>query len=256
MLGNNDRISDYDAVVLIVSDGTLHSETTVMRLKEALAMNLTVLPVVIGGNWWSNVWLRRKFKEYRFRSPYSFIAKESDKLGLYSQLIALSGAMIAGDPFGRIYSFLSDLDCQIIRDGEVIAEIKGGKPTDVSLYLGKHHLKIKCKEPDAVKELTISVDSIEVEEKTAISTRFMSIIRISSDINCSLYENNMLIKGIRANQDEIVYLPVGTHKLKFRHPVYSNLNRYVTVKLRPDENIRVVYTFPHTPKVSLLDLNN
>ena len=41
----------------------------------------------------------------------------------------------------------------------------------------------------------------------------------------------------------------GTHKLKFQHPIHKNLNRYITVKIKVDEDMGIVYNFPYSPKV-------
>lgn len=253
LLASGGNVADYDVVIFVLSRAAAHDESIGSRLKEASGLNKTFIPVIFGGNPWKNLYLRFKFRDYRFRSSYYYVSRIRHKLSLFSQLVSISGAMVVGDPLGKVFSFTSDLDCRIVRDGEIIAEIKKGRPQDVTLYLGKHHLTIKCSGTDAVKEVTISVDSLEDTDKETINTRFISKVRITSSINCTLYDNNNKINAVRAHEAMVIWLTAGAHRLKFLHPVHRSLNRYVTLKLRPDEDKIVEYNFPRTPEVRPFD---
>lgn len=66
-------------------------------------------------------------------------------------------------------------------------------------------------------------------------------------IDCSIYDNNRLITNLTAQEEAIIHLRPGTHKVKFQHPVYRNLNGYISLKIKPDENKGIVYNCPFSP---------
>ena len=247
ILDETQSVVDFEVVIFVLSNGAKTDSGIAVQLKEASDLNKSFLPVIIGGNWWKNWLLKSTFKGPNFHSNYYSLHKISHMLGFCSQLISFSGATVVGDPFGRVYTFTSDQDCQIIRNHVVIAEIPGGQSQDVTLYLGTHKLKIKCNSLNVIKNVTLLVDDIETSEKEIISSRFISDVKITSSIDCSIYENNRLITNITAQEETIIHLQPGAHKLKFLHPVHKNLNRYISLKIKPDENKGIVYNCPFSP---------
>ena len=99
------------------------------------------------------------------------------------------------------------------------------------------------------KELSLSVDDIDSTEKIIIDTKFIPDVKITSSMDMSIIEDKQLITDIRENESKIIKLLPSTHKLKFQHPIHKNLNRYITVKIKVDEDIGIVYNFPYSPKV-------
>ena len=79
--------------------------------------------------------------------------------------------------------------------------------------------------------------------------KFIPEVKIISSMDMSIIEGKQLLTDIRENEATIIKLIPGTHKLKFQHPIHKNLNRYITVKIKVDEDIGIVYNFPYSPKV-------
>ena len=103
------------------------------------------------------------------------------------------------------------------------------------------------------KDLTLNVDNIESDDNVVIDIRFIPDVKITSSMDFSLYEGNEFITNVSSTQETIIKLAPGTHKLKFQHSVHKNLNRYINVKIRVDENKGIVYNFPYSPKECSFD---
>ena len=142
LLGDNDSVVEYEVVFFVLSNGASKNPCIQTLLKEASDLNKIFLPAIIGEGWFKNWLLKRKFKSVGFHSPYYYLNNVKDMLIIYTQLMSFSGSIVVGDPFGRLYTFNSDANCQIVRNNDVIAEITAGQSRDVTLYLGKHKLKI------------------------------------------------------------------------------------------------------------------
>lgn len=249
----NDSVVDYEVVISVLSDGARNDNDVLTLLKEASNLNKIFLPIIFSGSTLKNWFLKRRFKGPDLRAPYYSLNKTQNMLSFYSQLMSLSGSAVVGDPFGKVYTFLSDQDCQIIKNHDVIAEIKGGQSQNVTLYLGRHKLKIKCGSLDLTKDLTINVDNLETADDVAVNTRFIPDVKITSSMDFALYEGKEYITDVSSTQDTIIKLTPGSHKLKFQHPVHKNLNRYITIKIKVDENKGIVYDFPYSPKECSFD---
>ena len=249
LLGDNDSVVEYEVVIFVLSNGAHNNPSIQTLLKEASDLNKIFLPPIIGNGLIKNLLLKRKFAKNDFHSPYYYLNNVKDMLIFYTQLMSFSGSTVVGDPFGRVYTFNADTDCQIIRNHDVIAEITAGQSRDVTLYLGKHRLKITTTALDLTKELDLSVNDIENTEKITIDTKFIPEVKIISSMDMSIIEGKQLLTDIRENEATIIKLIPGTHKLKFQHPIHKNLNRYITVKIKVDEDIGIVYNFPYSPKV-------
>lgn len=253
ILGENDTIIDYEVVIFFLSDGALKNDAIQTLLNEASGLNKIFLPTIIGKGLIKNWLLKRKFKKWDFHSQYYSINNVGDKLKLYTQLMSFSGATVVGDPFGREYTFSSDVDCQIIRNHIVIAEILAGQSKNVTFYTTKHRLNITSPALGLTKEINLSVNNIDIKEIARIDTKFVSDVKITSSMDFSIIENERFITDIKANESKIIKLTPGTHKLKFQHHVHKNLNRYITVKIKFDTDIGIVYNFPYSPKVCFIN---
>lgn len=249
LLSDNDSVVEYEVVIFVLSNGARNNPSIQTLLKEASDLNKIFLPSIIGNGLIKNWLLKRKFAKNNFHSPYYYLNNVKDMLLFYTQLMSFSGSTVVGDPFGRVYTFYADTDCQIIRNQDVIAEISAGQSIDVTLYLGKHRLKITTTALDLTKELDLSVNDIENSEKITIDTKFIPEVTITSSIDMSIIEGKQFLAAIRENEATIIKLLPGTHKLKFQHPIHKNLNRYITVRIKVDEDIGIVYNFPYSPKV-------
>ena len=247
LLGDNDSVVEYEVVIFVLSNGAHNNPSIQTLLKEASDLNKIFLPSIIGNVLIKNWLLKRKFAKIDFHSPYYYLNNVKDMLIFYTQLMSFSGSTVVGDPFGRVYTFNADTDCQIIRNHDVIAEITAGQSRDVTLYLGKHKLKITTTALDLTKELDLSVNDIENTEKITIDTKFIPEVKITSSMDMSIIEGKQLLTDIKENKATIIKLTPG--KLKFQHPIHKNLNRYITVKIKVDEDIGIVYNFPYSPKV-------
>ena len=72
------------------------------------------------------------------------------------------------------------------------------------------------------------------------------IVKIKTTIDCSIFENEQFIANIKSTEESLVYLTLGTHKLKFEH---GGLIRYITISAKPGEgNKSIFYEFPYSPR--------
>lgn len=246
VVDNDVSMANFDVVIPAISQGAIADDDIPSLLKKASHLNKTFLPVLMGNCMWKNWNLKRKFKGFEFRSPYYCLNKDNDRLRFFSQLVSLSGLEIVGDPYGRVFSVVADQDCQVIRSNEVIAELFGGQPKDITLYLGRHKLNVKCKCFDISKVLILKVDDISSDDKESIKISFFLKLIIESTANCLLYDGDAFLAKIICNQESVIQLPPGHHKLKFEHPTCKYLNRYCSINMNKSK--RVVYTFPSSPQ--------
>ena len=248
LLKSYHSVMNYEIVVFVLSKGSTNNVDIRRKIKEACDLNKIFLPIIIGGNWWKSWYLLHKYRWPNFHTDVYLLNNMKSIQKFYTQLMSFSGAHISGDPFGKTFIFITDKDCKIIRNQEVIAEISSNVPQDVTLFKGKHCLQLHCKEFDVIKSLDICVDILDNEQKEVIKIRFVSSIKIRASLNCSLYEDDRFISEISNNQETVIYLLPGKHKLKFLHPIYKNLNRYITIRTTVDEDKGIIYDFPKKPK--------
>jgi len=248
ILSTHESIIDYEVVIFVLSNSAINDFDLNKQLQEASGLNKIFLPIIIGGNWWKDWLLKRKYKGPDLHTGIYSLRKVSHMLSFYTQLMSFSGATIIGDPFGCVYTFRSDVDCQIIRNHDIIAEIYSGESKNVTLYLGNHKLKLQSVALDLEKDVNIHVDDIDNNEETIIEMKFIPDIKITSSIDCSIHENNEFLTYIQSGEEKILKLLPGHHKLKFQHPLHKNLNRYINVKIKVNEDKKIVYEFPKSPK--------
>lgn len=248
LLKSYQSVIKYDIFVFVLSKGAINNADIRRQVKEACDLNKTFLPIIIGGNWWKSWYLLHKYRWPNFHSDVYLLNNMKSIKKFYTQLMSLAGAHISGDPFGKTFVFITDKDCKIIRNQEVIAEVASNVPQDVTLFIGNHCLQLYCKEFDVIKSLNICVDTLDNEQKEVVTISFVSSIKIRASLNCSLYEEDRFISKISKNQETVIYLLSGKHKLKFLHPKHKNLNRYITIRTTAGEDKGIIYDFPQKPK--------
>lgn len=247
ILNNTESTVEYGVVLIVISKGLMKDACLERQLKEARDLNKTFIPVILAGNWINRLLLKQKFKSSNFckRHIYS-LGKTSEMLAFYKQLMSLAGCTISGDPFGKVFTFISDSDCKISRKGEVIAEITKDIPKKVTLYKGTHNLKVSNVSRGSDMHMAIKVDKLE-SMPTIIEARFHCDVYIKSGIDCTLFENDEEVARLIAGETTIVKLWTGNHKLKFAHPKQIRLNRYISLNIAPNESKYIVHRPPKSP---------
>lgn len=249
----HDSVAGYEVFVFVLSPAALTDSRLERRLKEVSDLNRIFLPVIIGGNSFTNWLLKKRYKGPNLRAGFYTLQKEEHRLRFYAQLMSYAGAVVTGDTFGQIFRFSSGVACKLLRNNEVIAELPGGgKSQDVTLFCGEHALKFVCDSLKCTKELTLSVGHIDNSDLRTIDVKFCSDVILFSNINYAVYDDNALIAELVANTSAMVYLPPGRHKLRFIHPLHKNLNRYIEVTIKPDEAKRITCIVPRKPYAEIL----
>lgn len=249
ILNNTESSVEYGVVLIVISKGLMKDACLERQLKEARDLNKTFIPVILAGNWINRLLLKQKFKSSNFckRHIYS-LGKTSETLAFYKQLMSLAGCTISGDPFGKVFTFISDSDCKISRKGEVIAEITKDIPKKVTLYKGKHDLKVSNALIGSDLNIVTKVDSLEGVRPSTIEVRFHCDVYIKSEIDCTLLENDVEIARLAGGETTVVKLWAGSHKLKFAHPKQIRLNRYISLNIAPNESKYIVHRPPKSPR--------
>lgn len=249
ILNNTESTVEYGVVLIVISKGLMKDACLERQLKEARDLNKTFIPVILTGNWINRLLLKQKFKSSNFckRHIYS-LGKISEMLAFYKQLMSLAGCTISGDPFGKVFTFISDSDCKISRKGEVIAEIKKDIPKRVTLYKGTHNLKVSNISRGSDMHMAIKVDRFDSALPSTIEVRFHCDVHIKSNIDCILSENGVEITKLTAGETTIVKLWTGNHKLKFGHTKQIRLNRYISLKIAPNDSKYILHKPPKSPR--------
>jgi len=249
ILNNTESTVEYGVVLIVISKGLMKDACLERQLKEARDLNKTFIPVILAGNWINRLLLKQKFKSSNFckRHIYS-LGKTSEMLDFYKQLMSLAGCTISGDPFGKVFTFISDSNCKISRNGEVIAEIKKDIPKTVTLYKGKHDLKVSNALIGSELHIPVKVDRLEGVMPQTIEVRFHCDVYIKSEIDCTLLENDVEIARLAGGETTVVKLWAGSHKLKFAHPKQIRLNRYISLNIVPNESKYIVHRPPKSPR--------
>ncbi len=249
ILGSTESTVEYEVVMIIISKGLVKDACLSSQLKEARDLNKTFIPVILAGNWINRLLLKQKFKSNKLykRHIYS-LGKTSEMLDFYKQLMSLAGCTISGDPFGKVFTFISDSNCKISRNGEVIAEIKKDIPKTVTLYKGKHYLKVSNALIGSELHIPVKVDRLEGVMPQTIEVRFHCDVYIKSEIDCTLLENDVEIARLAGGETTVVKLWAGNHKLKFAHPKQIRLNRYISLNIAPNESKYIVHRPPKSPR--------
>ena len=154
----SESIMDFDVVIFVLSKDALSDEFVLNNLKEASDLNKTFVPVILGGNFFTNWLLKKRYQGPDLRTPFLSLTKEDDMFAFMQQLASLGGSKILGDAYGIEAEFNVDLDCNVLRNNEFIAESNTSKSIKVTLYKGKHKLIFQSKKyPDLSTELKIKV---------------------------------------------------------------------------------------------------
>ena len=233
---------DYDVVVYIHSKYATEDAQVAKWLKEASDLNKTFVPVILGGNVLSNKILIYKYKGPNLRSSFLQLRKDDDFFELCKSLTSYVGKELSGDAYGAIVNFVFDVDCKIIKDGTVIAEVLADRVTPVTLYLGSHNLTYQ---PDIDNCLSYNeiLEIKDLGQTQTVKLNFCKKLSISSDILCDVYQNDRLVTQLCANENRTVALIAGMSNIRFQSIEFPDIAKTITTKIGDNnEPINVKFT--------------
>ena len=248
VLNSSDSTVDFDAVLYIHSKSAIEDSQVSKWLKEASDLNKTFIPVIIGGNIISNKFLIFKYRGPNLRSSFLQLRKDDDYLELCKNLTSFVGKILSGDAYGATVNFVFDVDCKIIKDGIVIAEVLADAVTPVTLYLGTHNLTYQ---PDIDKRMSINevLDIKDLEQSLDVEYNFCKKVNVSTDILCDVYQNDRLVARLNPNEPQNLPLIAGRCNLCFQSVDYQDINKILTTKIE-EENCPIDIKF--TADIELL----
>ena len=248
VLNSSDSTVDFDAVLYIHSKSAIEDSQVSKWLKEASDLNKTFIPVIIGGNIISNKFLIFKYRGPNLRSSFLQLRKDDDYLELCKTLTAYVGKILSGDAYGATVNFVFDVDCKIVKDGMVIAEVLADAVTPVTLYLGTHNLTYQ---PDIDKRMSINevLDIKDLEQSLDVEFNFCKKVNVSTDILCDVYQNDRLVARLNPNEPQNLPLIAGRCNLCFQSVDYQDINKILTTKIE-EENCPIDIKF--TADIELL----
>lgn len=166
LLSPGDSVADYEVVLYVLSKDSMKDEAVTAQLVEASHLNKTFIPVIPGGNWFSSWLMERRYKGPDLRSPILHLRKDDQMHAFMQQLASYSGTNISGDFYGAEIEISVDLECRILRDGNIIAESGHTGGLSIFLYKGTHKLTLRStKYPELSEEIKIKVRKIPSSQK-------------------------------------------------------------------------------------------
>lgn len=168
----SESIVDFDVVIFVLSKDALSDEFVLNNIKFASDLNKTFVPVIIGGNFFTNWLLKKRYQGPDLRTPFLSLKKDDDMFAFIQQLASFGGSKILGDAYGIDVEFNVDLDCKVLRNDVFIAESNPSKLVKITLYKGNHRLIFQSKKyPDLSTEVKIKVKNL--------STRISKDVKIA-----------------------------------------------------------------------------
>lgn len=242
VLNSSDTTVDFDVVVYIHTKNAIEDPQLLNWLKEACDLNKTFIPVIIGGNWLSNKLEILKYKGPNLRSSFLQLRKDEDYYELCNYLTSFVGKELIGDAYGATVDFLFDVDCKILKDNIIIAEIPANIKTPVTLYYGKHSLIFQ----PIIGSLTGKKEVVEIKdlnERLSIEFNFCERVAVSCDLICDVYQNGRLMA--RINPDDTCLLPLiaGLSKIRFQCVDFQDMTRTFKVEVNHGSNKPIVVRF-------------
>lgn len=249
VLNSSDTTVDFDIVVYIHSKNAIEDSRVLKWLKEASDLNKTFIPVIIGGNWLSNKLEILKYKGPNLRSSFLQLRKDVDYYQLFNYLTSYVGKGLIGDAYGATVDFLFDVDCKILKDNIIIAEIPANIKTPVTLYLGKHSLILQ----PIIDSLTGKKEVVEIKdlnERLSIEFNFCERVTVSCDLLCDVYQNGRLMA--RINPDDTCLLPLitGLSIIRFQCVDFQDMSRTFKVEVNHGSNKPIVVQFTANVQLS------
>ncbi len=248
VLNSSDSTVDFDAVLYIHSKSAIEDSQVYKWLKEASDLNKTFIPVIIGGNIFSNKFLIFKYRGPNLRSSFLQLRKDKDFLELCKALTSFVGKILSGDAYGATVNFVFDVDCKIIKDGIVIAEVLADTISPVTLYLGAHNLTYQ---PDIDKRMSINevLEIKDLDQSFDVEYNFCKKVNVSTDILCDVYQNDRLVARLNANEPQDLPFIAGRCNLRLQSVDYQDINKILTTKVE-EENCPIDIKF--TADIELL----
>lgn len=161
LMSSSESIADFEVVVFVLSTESIEDEQVKMWVKEASDLNKTFIPVIIGGNFFTNWLLQRRYKGPNLRTSFLTLRKENNVSTFLKQLAGYGGSKVHGDVYGTEVEFHTDLDCKVYRNNEIIAESNTSCITKILLYKGTHRLTFQSKKyPDLTTDIDIVVKDL------------------------------------------------------------------------------------------------
>ena len=161
LITSSESIVDFDVMVFVLSKDALADEKVLQYIKEASDLNKTFIPVIIGGSFFTNWLLKKRYHGPDLRTPFLSLNKEDDMFVFMQQLASFGGSKILGDAYGIDAEFNVDLDCKVLRNDEFIAESNNSNLIKITLFKGIHRLIFQSKKyPDLSTEVKLKVKSL------------------------------------------------------------------------------------------------
>jgi len=161
MITSSESVIDYEVVIFVLSKDAMQDAIVTKSLKEASDLNKLFLPVILGGNLFSNWLLKKSYKGPDLRTSILSLRKDEDMRTFMQQIASYGGSKILGDVYGAKVEFDVDLDCNILRDNSIIAEGVSTTNLHITLYKGIHKLVFQSKKyPDLTTEIKVKVKHI------------------------------------------------------------------------------------------------
>ena len=249
VLNSSDTTVDFDVVVYIHTKNAIEDPQILNWLKEASDLNKTFIPVIIGGNWLSNKLEILKYKGPNLRSSFLQLRKDEDYYELCNYLTSFVGKELIGDAYGAIVDFVFDVDCKILKDKVVIAEVPANIKTPVTLYLGTHNL-ICQPVIDSLMGKEEVVEIKDLNKRLSIEYNFCERVAVSSDLKCDVYQNDRLLA--RINPKDTCHLPLiaGLSNIRFQCVDFQDISKTITVEIAHGSNKPIVAQFTANVKLA------
>ena len=161
LITSSESFVGFDVVFFVLSKDALADEKVLHYIKEASGLNKTFIPVIIGGNFFTNWLLKKRYHGPDLRTSFLSLNKEDDMFAFMRQLASFGGSKILGDAYGIDAEFNVDLDCKVLRNDEFIAESNNSNFIWITLFKGIHKLIFQSKKyPDLSTEVKLKVKNL------------------------------------------------------------------------------------------------